>query len=242
MTTKRTIQMMLMAVLAVFFGLSSQAIEVVDTSQDLADEIPSIEECLYGYLDEYFESFLMASETEEAESIETIRVAVVDFASATGESFTSCDITVKPMDKAGPLFSEAVASRISDWSEYEIVDRDDVARVIKKHKLSKKGLSSDASLRKLSELLDVQLVLVGQTEGTAWSGKGHAGGSLYASIQMLSAVNADVLWSIDGSVTDVKSTRQLIPSLADDMTGRLYAEIQAVESVQSMLALHSVER
>ncbi|MBL7115198.1 MAG: hypothetical protein ISS35_05475 [Kiritimatiellae bacterium] len=242
MTTKRTIQMMLMAVLAVFFGLSSQAIEVVDTSQDLADEIPSIEECLYGYLDEYFESFLMASETEEAESIETIRVAVVDFASATGESFTSCDITVKPMDKAGPLFSEAVASRISDWSEYEIVDRDDVARVIKKHKLSKKGLASDDSLRKLSELLDVQLVLVGQTEGTAWSGKGHAGGSLYASIQMLSAVNADVLWSIDGSVTDVKSTRQLIPSLADDMTGRLYAEIQAVESVQSMLALHSVER
>jgi hypothetical protein len=260
MTTKRTTKMMMAAILAMVFVFGSQAVEIIESDclaeaegiatlavvgapQGVVEDALSIDEYLNGCLDECFEQFLMTAENVvEEEPAKVIRVAVVDFSSAAGESFTSCNITMKSMDKAGPQFSEAVASRISDWSEYEIVDRDVVTRAITKYKLSKKGLHSEASLKKLAELLDVQLVLIGQTEGTAWSGKGHAGGSLFASIQMLSAVNADVLWSIDGSITDAQSSRQLVPSLADDMTGRLYAEIQAVESVQSMLALRTVER
>jgi hypothetical protein len=158
-----------------------------------------------------------------------VKVAVVQFSSAEGKPFTSCAVTVAPLKEAGDQLSRAVAMKLTAWPEYVVLDEDVVRKAVAKHHLAKQGLDTLEVVRKLAKLTGADAVVIGETDGTAWSGNGHEGGSLYASFRMLSTANAKVLWAVDGQVQDTRSTRDLVANLAADTTTRLFAWLQATQ-------------
>lgn len=169
---------------------------------------------------------VLNDDAAESATADAIRVAVVDFSSADGKAFTSCNVTLTPMHKAGGELSRYIAERLNAWPEYSVLDPAIVNRAIAKHKLARKGLNKPETLTRLADVTGVDAVVVGQTEGSSWKGKGHAGASLYASMQLVSTQTADVIWSIDGNLTDTRSRKNVVPDLACDLTERLYAQLQ----------------
>jgi hypothetical protein len=166
-----------------------------------------------------------------------VKVAVLAFSSSEGESFTSCEVTVAPLKEAGEKFSQAVADKLGEWPEYLVIDQDIVNKAVKKHRLAKQGLDTPELARRLAQLTGADAVVIGETDGTAWSGRGHSGGSLYASFRMLSTVDAKVLWAIDGQVQDTQSSRDLVANLTADTMTRLFARLQAAQG-GSLLAMN----
>jgi hypothetical protein len=182
-------------------------------------------------------SFCENSYADEAvASPAPVKVAVVDFSSARGGAFTSCNVTMTPLKDAGRDISSELSQRLATWSSYQILDRDEVQKAVQKCKLYKRGFFDRKALEKLAELTGADAVIVGQTEGNAWSGKGHAGASLYASAQMLSTYTGEVVWSIDGSVTDTQTSKNIVSELAGDMTERLYVKLQELEATRPLVA------
>jgi hypothetical protein len=102
--------------------------------------------------------------------------------------------------------------------------------------LTRKGLENPDVLRKLAELTGADAVVVGEADGTTWSGNGRQGGSLYASFRMIATADAKVLWTVDGQVQDTESTGDLVAALAADTTSRLFAQLQASQG-NSLLAM-----
>ena len=170
------------------------------------------------------------------------KVAVIDFSSADGKSFTSCQVTMTPLSDAGKKLSREIADRLKGWAEYEIVTADRVAKAIRRHRVSVDDLHEASTLKELAEALSVDAVVVGRTDGSRWSGKGHRGASLYASIEMRSTSGGEVLWSVDGYVQNTRDDRGIVPELAEDMMENLYAKLHGMDdSSRPLLALKEKE-
>jgi hypothetical protein len=165
-----------------------------------------------------------------------VKIAVVRFSSAEGDMFTSCSITVAPLKDAGEQLSREIAGKLATWPEYTILDPESVWKAVEKHHLTRKGLENPDVLRKLAELTGADAVVVGEADGTTWSGNGRQGGSLYASFRMIATADAKVLWTVDGQVQDTESTGDLVAALAADTTSRLFAQLQASQG-NSLLAM-----
>lgn len=167
---------------------------------------------------------------------DAIRVAVVDFSSAAGSPFTSCSVTVTPLHDSGKKLSCEIATRLRQRPEYEIIEASVVKEAIQSNKLHKKGLDKPSTLRKLAFLVGADAVVLGHTEGSRWSGKGHKGASLFASIRMVATGKEETLWTVDGCVSNTKSERNIVPELADDMMQQLIVKTEE-QRVAKLLAL-----
>ncbi len=167
---------------------------------------------------------------------DAIRVAVVDFSSANGSPFTSCSVTVTPLNKAGEKLSEEIATRLGQRPEYEIIEPNVVREAIQSNKLYKRGLDKPSTLRKLAFLVGADAVVMGHTEGSRWAGKGHKGASLFASIRMVATNREETLWALDACVSNTKSERNIVPELADDMMQQLIVKSEE-QRVAKLLAL-----
>jgi len=173
---------------------------------------------------------------ENQVSEDAIRVAVVDFSSASGSPFTSCAVTVTPLYDSGEKLSYEIASRLGQRPEYDIIEPDLVRQAILTSRLHRRGLDKPATLKKLATLIGADAVVLGHTEGSKWSGKGHKGASLFASIRMVSADRDETLWTIDGCVSNTKSDQNIVPDLADDMIHDLIVKTEE-QRVAKLLAL-----
>lgn len=156
-----------------------------------------------------------------------VKVAVVRFASEEVKPFTSCSVTVASLKDAGAQLSRQVADKLAGWPEYTILDSEAVWKVVEKHHLTRAGLDNPEVARKLARLTGADAVVIGEADGTVWSGNGHQGGNLYASFRMLSTADAKVLWAVDGQVQDTESVGDLVADLVSDTTARLFAQLQA---------------
>ncbi len=183
----------------------------------------------------------LAAEVEAGSDVR-LRIAVVDFSAAFGRPFSSCDVKVTPLSDAGNQLSGAISERLGTWPEYAVIDREEVRKAVARYKLSKHGFSKPSSLLKLAEVLGADAVVLGQTEGSAWTGKGHEGGSLYASLQMVSTADQRVLWSIDGNTTSLTSSKDVVLDLAESLTKDLFAKLVEGGGVRPLLAMHRPER
>ena len=173
-----------------------------------------------------------------AEADRTLRVAVVAFEAAEGNEFTSCGVTIMPMKDSGRVFSEAIANRLALWPDYEVLDYDAVQAVVTTRNLAKRGLHQAAMLEELAQLTGADAVLMGVTDGTVWHARGgSSGSSLYASMRMVSAADAEVMWTIDGTVTEnAMAARQVCPQLAQSMLTELHARLERGTGEKKLLA------
>ena len=106
-----------------------------------------------------------------------------------------------------------------------MVDRKAVVGSLAGHRALSARIAKPEALREVGKLVGADAVVVGQTDGSAWSGNGHRGASLYASVQMVRVADGSVIWSIDGLVTDPQSQDQVVGALADDLASRLFTQL-----------------
>jgi hypothetical protein len=140
------------------------------------------------------------------------------------------------MNESGSKLSEEIAEKLSDWPQYRIIPPGTSREVIQKSRRFRRNLHSPATLRKIGERLGVDAVLVGQTEGATWHSRRLSGACLYASMQLVSTQSAEVLWSVDGSISTTDARPNVFPALADDMLQRLQAQIADAPDDSHLLA------
>ena len=156
---------------------------------------------------------------------ETIAVAVVDFTSSDREAFKACSVTYRPMNESGSRLSNVVADKLNNWPQYRVISCDASRDLIRHSRRMRRSLHRPATLRKIGERLGVDAVLVGQTDGARWRSRKISGTCLYASMQLVSTESAEVLWSVDGSVSSTGPHPDVFPTLADEMLQRLQAQL-----------------
>jgi nucleotide-binding universal stress UspA family protein len=171
-----------------------------------------------------------------ADEPKALRVAVLTFTSAEGKAFTSCDVTVTPLRNAGQELSREIGRRLALDKGVEVVEDSVLKRHVAEHRLAKRGVLDEEAILRLAELVDADIVVIGQTDGTRWGGHGHAGASLFAALQLLSRVDRKVTWSNDDFVQNTGSADEVVPMLAEKMMPALLAQVS--RSVDSgLLAL-----